>query len=38
MAPDYYPDGSQYIVPTPILSCLDSVNEEDVHLLLSLRH
>ena len=38
MAPDYYPDGSQYMFPTPILSCLDSVNEEDVCLLLSLRH
>jgi hypothetical protein len=38
MAPDYYPDGSHYIFPTPILSCLDSVNEEDVRLLLSLRH
>ena len=38
MAPDYYPDGSQYMFPTPILSCLDSVNEEDVRLLLSLRH
>jgi hypothetical protein len=38
MAPDYYPDGSQYIFPTPILSCLDSVNEEDVRLLLSLCH
>lgn len=37
MAPDYYPDGSQYMFPTPILSC-DSVNEEDVRLLLSLRH
>jgi hypothetical protein len=38
MAPDYYPDGSQYMFPTPIHSCLDSVNEEDVCLLLSLRH
>jgi len=23
MAPDYYPDGSQYMFPTPILCCLD---------------
>jgi len=40
MAPDYYPDGSQYMFPTPILSCLDSVsvNKKDALLLLSLRH
>ena len=39
MAPDYYPDGLQYIFPTPsIESCLDSVNIECVRLLLSLRH
>jgi len=38
MALDYYPNGSQYVFPTPIHSCLDSANNEGVGLLLSLRH
>ncbi len=38
MGPDHYPDGSKDIRPIPIRSCIDSVDKEGAHLLLSLRH
>jgi hypothetical protein len=38
MGPDYYPDGLKDICPIPIHSCIDSVDEEGAHLLLSLCH